>query len=43
MDAAATLTSVDTDPSVQAVAREFLGHDPRLDDDGPLDELQQLG
>ena len=30
MDAAATLTSVDTDPSVQAVAREFLGHDPRL-------------
>ena len=30
MDAAATLTSVDIDPSVQAVAREFLGHDPRL-------------
>jgi predicted O-methyltransferase YrrM len=30
MDDAATLTSVDTDPRVQAVAREFLGHDPRL-------------
>ncbi len=30
MDATSTLTSVDTDPRVQAVAREFLGHDPRL-------------
>src|ERR1035437_9927970 len=30
MDDAATLTSVDTDPRVQAVARECLGHDPRL-------------
>ena len=30
MDAASTLVSVDTDPQVQAVAREFLGSDPRL-------------
>lgn len=30
MDAAATLTSVDTNEEVQAVAREFLGGDPRL-------------
>jgi predicted O-methyltransferase YrrM len=30
MDATSILTSVDTDPRVQAVAREFLGHDPRL-------------
>jgi predicted O-methyltransferase YrrM len=30
MDGAATLTSVDTDPRVQAVAQETLGHDPRL-------------
>lgn len=30
MDAASTLTSVDTDPQVQAVARESLGADPRL-------------
>ena len=30
MDAAATLTTVDTDPSVQAVARDILAHDPRL-------------
>jgi|SRR5580704_2492385 predicted O-methyltransferase YrrM len=30
MDAKSTLTSVDTDPQVQAVARECLGSDPRL-------------
>lgn len=30
MDAAATLLSVDVDPSVQQVAEECLGHDPRL-------------
>jgi predicted O-methyltransferase YrrM len=30
MDADSTLISVDTDPSVQQVAREFLGSDPRL-------------
>jgi predicted O-methyltransferase YrrM len=30
MDAASTLISVDTDPAVQAVAREALGNDPRL-------------
>ncbi len=30
MDASSTLVSVDTDPEVQAVAREVLGHDPRL-------------
>ena len=30
MDAASTLMSVDTDPVVQAVARETLGADPRL-------------
>ena len=30
MDASSQLTSVDIDPQVQAVAREFLGHDPRL-------------
>jgi predicted O-methyltransferase YrrM len=30
MDASATLISVDTDPAVQAVAREALGHDSRL-------------
>ena len=30
MDAASTLTSVDTDPKVQAVAQEALGKDPRL-------------
>jgi predicted O-methyltransferase YrrM len=31
MDAASTLVSVDTDPQVQQVAREFLGQDPRLE------------
>jgi predicted O-methyltransferase YrrM len=30
MDGSSTLTSVDTDPEVQAVARECLGSDPRL-------------
>lgn len=30
MDAAAELVSVDTDQEVQAVAREALGHDPRV-------------
>ena len=30
MDAASTLISVDTDPTVQAVARQALGDDPRL-------------
>jgi len=30
MDAASTLVSVDTDPKAQAVAREYLGSDPRL-------------
>jgi predicted O-methyltransferase YrrM len=30
MDENSTLTSVDTDPQVQAVAREILGADPRL-------------
>jgi predicted O-methyltransferase YrrM len=30
MDETSTLTSVDTDPAVQAVAREALGIDPRL-------------
>jgi hypothetical protein len=30
MDSASTLISVDTDPAVQAVAREALGNDPRL-------------
>jgi predicted O-methyltransferase YrrM len=30
MDSASTLVSVDTDPEVQAVAREVLGSDPRL-------------
>ena len=30
MDGGSRLTSVDTDPSVQQVAREFLGQDPRL-------------
>ena len=30
MDARSTLTSVDIDPRVQAVAQELLGHDPRL-------------
>jgi predicted O-methyltransferase YrrM len=30
MDATATLLSVDVDPSVQQVAEECLGHDPRL-------------
>jgi predicted O-methyltransferase YrrM len=30
MDSAATLISVDTDPKVQAIAREILGSDPRL-------------
>jgi predicted O-methyltransferase YrrM len=30
MDLASTLVSVDTDPEAQAVAREFLGSDPRL-------------
>jgi predicted O-methyltransferase YrrM len=30
MDGNSTLTSVDTDPQVQAVARECLGSDPRL-------------
>lgn len=30
MDPDATLTSVDVDPNVQAVAREFLGGDPRV-------------
>ncbi len=30
MDADSTLTTVDTDPSVQQVAQEFLGYDPRL-------------
>src|SRR5437660_2648276 len=30
MDTASSLTSVDTDPSVQQVAREFLGNDVRL-------------
>jgi predicted O-methyltransferase YrrM len=30
MDARATLVSVDTDPRVQAVAREALSHDPRV-------------
>ena len=30
MDRASALISVDTDPGVQAVAREFLGNDPRL-------------
>ena len=30
MDAVSTLVSVDTDPQVQAVAREILGSDPRL-------------
>jgi len=30
MDAAANLTSVDTDPQVQNIAREFLGSDGRL-------------
>ena len=30
MDAAATLTSVDVDPTFQVVAREMLGADPRL-------------
>jgi predicted O-methyltransferase YrrM len=30
MDGDSTLISVDTDPSVQQVAREFLGSDPRL-------------
>jgi len=31
MDAAAELVSVDTDQEVQAVAREALGHDPRVE------------
>ena len=31
MDADSTLISVDTDPNVQQVAREFLGSDPRLE------------
>lgn len=30
MDAGSTLISVDTDPQVQAIARETLGYDPRL-------------
>jgi len=30
MDARATLTSVDTDPAVQAIARDVLGQDTRL-------------
>jgi predicted O-methyltransferase YrrM len=30
MDAAATLTSVDSDADVQKIARDYLGHDPRL-------------
>jgi predicted O-methyltransferase YrrM len=30
MDSESTLISLDTDPEVQAVAREFLGNDPRL-------------
>ena len=30
MDARATLTSVDNDPAVQAIARRHLGHDPRV-------------
>jgi predicted O-methyltransferase YrrM len=30
MNTASTLVSVDTDPQVQTVAREFLGSDPRL-------------
>jgi predicted O-methyltransferase YrrM len=30
LDLGATLTSVDTDPKVQAIARAHLGHDPRL-------------
>lgn len=30
MDASSTLVSVDVDPKVQAVARDALGHDPRL-------------
>lgn len=30
MDAAATLTSVDSDANVQKIARDYLGHDPRL-------------
>ena len=30
MDRNSTLTTVDIDPQVQAVAREFLGSDPRL-------------
>lgn len=37
MDAGARLVSVDTDPQVQAVARQAMGHDPRVSfllDDG---------
>jgi predicted O-methyltransferase YrrM len=30
MDTTSTLISIDTDEQVQSVAREFLGHDPRL-------------
>ena len=44
MDAGATLTTVDNDDSVQAIARRHLGHDPRLsvvcaDGDAWLDSL----